>query len=91
MILNRGADPIKPVSLAEVAASGSYLVENISGPEPQRLRLRLRLNEMGIIAGARLSVIASSNQGMLVIKVGGSRMALSRGNTEHIWVRGSAT
>lgn len=87
MILNRGSDPLKPFSLSEVAASGSYLVENISGPEPQRLRL----NEMGIIAGARLSVIASSNQGMLVVKVGGSRLALSRGNTENVWVRESVT
>lgn len=85
MILNKGADPGKAVMLSE-ASAGAYMVENISGPDQQRLRL----NELGIISGAPLSVLSCSREGMLVIKVGGSRMALTRGSTENSWVRHSS-
>lgn len=86
IILNRGSEHLKPVPLAQIAPGGSYFVESVSAPEPQRLRLC----EMGFIAGAPVSVIACSREGMLVVKVGGSRMALSRGTTEQIWVQPKA-
>ncbi len=82
MILNRNADnELTSVPLAQVNDTGAYIVHNVSGPELQRHRL----SEIGIIAGARVSVVTCS-RGMRVIKVGESRMALSPGTTEHIWL-----
>lgn len=84
MILNRGSERLGPISLAQVDSCGAYRVESVDVPEEA---YRLRLCEMGIIAGAPLSVIACPKEGMLVVKVGGSRMALSRGSIEHIQVQ----
>ena len=83
MILNRGHNPTAPLSLAQAVPGGSYYVESVSGPEQQRLRLC----ELGIVTGAPVSVVTCSREGMLVIKVGGSRMALSPGMTEHVFVQ----
>lgn len=87
MILNRGVDPVKPVSLMQAAPGGSYYVESVSGPDAQRHRM----GEMGIVAGAPVSVVACTREGMLVVKVGGSRLALSKGMTENIWVQKNPT
>lgn len=82
MILNKGETPEKAFMLAQ-AKAGTYIVEDVSGPDQQRLRL----HELGIAVGAPLSVLSNAKQGMQVVKIGGSRLALSRGSTEHIWVR----
>lgn len=86
MILNRGADQPKPVQLAEISNTGSYIVDNVSGPEVQRLRL----SELGIVSGTRVSVLPCNHAGMRVVKIGESRMALSPGTTEHIWLQPKA-
>ena len=82
MIQNRGSDPLQAVPLASISASGTYIVDKVSGSEQQRLRLC----ELGIVVGSPLSII-SANKGMRVVKVGGSRMALSAGTTENIWLQ----
>lgn len=85
MILNRGPEFGQPVSLAQAKQGGDYFVDSVSGPEQQRLRLC----ELGIVAGAPVAILARANEGMTVVKVGGCRMALSRSMTEHIWVQRS--
>lgn len=82
MILNKGAMPEKPHTLSE-ADKGTYFVEQVTGPDQHKLRL----HEMGIIEGAPVAVLSCSKKGMRVIKVGGSRLALSKGSTDNIWVR----
>lgn len=81
MILNKGVGPEKSCALS-AARAGSYMVEEVSGPENQRLRL----HEMGINTGTRVSLLACSGEGMFVVKIGGSRLALTRGTADHIWV-----
>lgn len=85
MILNRGTEKLGSFALSQVNGCGSYLVESVTGPEQHRLRLC----EMGIVAGAPLSVIACPKEGMLVVKVGGSRIGLSRETVEYIQVQKS--
>lgn len=85
MILGPGHS-LKPMTLSQASPGESYYVESVSGPEQQRLRL----SEMGVISGASVSVVTSANRGMLVVKVGGSRLALSQSMTEHVWVHTSA-
>ena len=87
MILNHGTNPAKAVSLSEASVGGSYSVESVSGPEQQRHRL----SELGLVSGANVAVVACSRQGMLVVKVGDSRLALSRGMTDNVWVQKSIT
>lgn len=82
MILNKGATPEKAFMLSK-ASAGTYIVENISGPDQQRLRL----HELGITAGTPVSVLSCAREGMQVVKIGSSRLALSSGSAENIWVR----
>lgn len=81
MILAKGTAGITSQPLASAPARDRYMVEKVTGPEQRRL------SEMGFVEGARLEVINRAQQGMLVVKVGGSRLALARGMADHVWVR----
>ncbi len=70
-----------PVSLASVPQAGSYLLDRVSGPEQRRL------SEMGLVEGARIHVVNRASRDMLVIRVGGSRLALARGMADCVWVK----
>lgn len=83
MILNKGVEVEAPVTLSKVNAAGRYRIEDVSGNE----RDRHRLHEMGFVAGAPLEVVSCYSADMLVVKLGGCRMALSRGTTENVRVR----
>ena len=83
MILAKGTCSIPAMPLAVASGNEDFLVERVSGPNEQRLRL----NEMGLVAGAPVSVVSRGCDGMVVVKVGGSRLALARGMADCIWVR----
>lgn len=85
MIQNHGSNLAQPVALTQAQPGDSYHVENVSGPEQQRLRL----NELGIVSGADVSILSSPGKGALVIRIGGARVALTREMCEHIWVKRS--
>ncbi len=87
MILNKGGANWSAVNLSEISETGSYMVESVDGPEQQRLRL----HELGIVAGMPVSVLTCSGDGMLVVRIGGGRMALSRGSAQCIRVRSRNT
>ena len=67
--------------LAKAAERDSYVVDRIVGPE------RRRLCEMGLVEGAVVSVLNRPQSDMMVIKVGGSRLALARGMGDRVLVK----
>jgi Fe2+ transport system protein FeoA len=73
-----GADS---VTLASAPERSSYLLDRVSGPEQRRL------SEMGLVEGAQIHVVNRGRRDMLVIRVGGSRLALARGMADCVWVR----
>jgi Fe2+ transport system protein FeoA len=85
MILSKGSARITPtlvpVPLASAPRRGSYLLDRVSGPEQRRL------SEMGLVEGARIDVVNRGGRDMLVIRVGGSRLALARGMADCVWVK----
>ncbi len=82
MILTKGSSRLAaPVSLAAAPARSSYLLDRVSGPE------RCRLSEMGLVEGTRIEVVNRAGRDMLVIRVGGSRLALARGMADCVWVK----
>lgn len=81
MILAKGTGDIAPVSLASAPVRPSYMVDSVTGPEQRRLC------EMGFVEGAQVSVVNRTREGMLVVKVGGSRLALARGMADYVFVK----
>lgn len=80
MILAKGSSPSAPVTLTNAPAQPVYMVDRVEGPEQRRLC------EMGFVEGARVSVVNRA-PGMLVVKVGDSRLALARGMADNVWVK----
>lgn len=81
MILAKGTADIGPVSLATAPERLNYMIDSVSGPEQRRL------SEMGFVEGAKVAVVNRTREGMLVVKVGGSRLALARGMADHVFVK----
>jgi Fe2+ transport system protein FeoA len=81
MILAKGTDGIVPVQLSAAPHRPVYLVDRVSGPE------RRRLCEMGLVEGAGLQIVNRCARNMMVVKVGGSRLALAGGMADHVWVK----
>lgn len=69
------------VTLASAPRRPSYCVDRVSGPAQRRLC------EMGLIEGAAIEVVNRARRDMMVVKVGGSRLALARGMADYVWVR----
>ncbi len=67
--------------LANASENGSYVVDRVVGPEQRRLC------EMGLVEGAVVSVMNRSRGDMMVIKVGGCRLALARGMADCVLVK----
>lgn len=80
MILSQGngtaSEPLGTASL-----KSQYLVDRVTGPE------RRRLCEMGLVEGAKVDVINRARPGMMIVKVGGCRLALARGMADYVMVR----
>ena len=81
MILAKGASDIAPVSLASAPERPNYMIDRVAGPEQRRLC------EMGFVEGAMVSVVNRARKGMLVVKIGGSRLALARGMADYVFVK----
>lgn len=81
MILAKGMGGVTPVPLAAAPERKEYFVDRVSGPEQRRL------SEMGLVEGAEISVVNRSQNGMLVVKLGGCRLALARGMADYVWVK----
>lgn len=81
MILAKGTGGVTPVPLANAAERTKYFIDRVSGPEQRRL------SEMGLVEGAGVSIVNRSRRDMVVIKVGGCRLALARGMADHVWVK----
>lgn len=81
MILAKGTGGIAPIPLTEAPQRPNYLVDRVSGPDQRRL------SEMGLVEGAAIEMVNRSNHGMVVVKVGGSRLALARGMADYVWVK----
>lgn len=81
MILAKGTVGISPVPLATAPQRSSYLIDRVSGPDQRRL------SEMGLVEGAEVQVVNRGCRDMLVVKVGGCRLALARGMADCVWVK----
>lgn len=81
MIMAKGADSIAPVALSQAPAKSVYFVERVGGPDQRRLC------ELGLVEGAEVMVVNRASADMLVVKVGGSRLALARGMADNVWVK----
>lgn len=80
MIMAKGTAGMS-VPLAVAPTQPSYYVDRVNGPEKRRLC------ELGLVEGAEISVVNRSCNDMIVLKVGGSRLALARGMASHVWVK----
>lgn len=81
MILAKGTGGMSPTPLATAPMRSSYLIERVSGPDQRRL------SEMGFVEGAEIQVVNRGSRDMIVVKVGGSRLALARGMADCVWVK----
>ncbi len=81
MILAKGTENAVARPLAQASERDSFMVDRVSGSEQRRLC------ELGLIEGAKLQVLNRSRGGMLVIKVGGSRLGMASGMADCVWVK----
>lgn len=81
MILAKGTSGIASVPLATAPERGSYMVDKVTGPEQRRL------SEMGFVEGARVQIVNRTNGNMMVVKIGGCRLALARGMADSVFVK----
>lgn len=81
MIMAKGAMDVASVPLATAPIKGAYRVDRVIGPDQRRLC------EMGLVEGAEVSVVNRSRHDMMVVKVGGCRLALARGMADNVLVR----
>lgn len=80
MILSKGMADTNAVPLT--ATSGkNFSVQRIAGPEQRRLC------ELGFVEGAQIEVVNRTRPDMLVVKVGGARLAMARGVADSVWVK----
>lgn len=80
MILSKGMADVNAVPLT-CADGKCFSVQKIAGPEQRRLC------ELGFVEGARIDVVNRARPDMLVVKVGGARLALARGIADSIYVK----
>ena len=71
------------MSLSNGKIGFSYQVETIKLPT----NLEKRLEALGMTRGTSVDVLNSKNQGVLIVKVRGTRFALGRSITKNILVR----
>ena len=72
-----------PINLSLLHRPGIYTVIKTEGTDPELRRLK----QIGLIPGMRVEVSSCPSDGMMVLKVGGGRLALSRGAIGNVWVR----
>ncbi len=70
-------------SLSTITEPGLYVVTKTEG-SPVELR---RLDQIGLVPGMRVEILSCPQDGMMVLKVGGARLAIARGSGQSVWVR----
>lgn len=80
MILSKGMVDSNAVPLTS-ANGKNFSVQKIAGPDQRRLC------ELGFVEGAKIEVVNRTRPDMLVVKVGGARLALARGIADSVWVK----
>ncbi len=73
------------MSLSKIDGGRSCHVASVSGPD------RRRLCEMGLVAGAEISVVKRTSPASVILKIGDCRIALSRGMDRCIQVQLNAS
>lgn len=81
MILAKGTSGIASVPLVAAPVKARCLVDKVTGPEQRRL------SEMGFVEGAEVQIVNRACGDMMVVKIGGSRLALARGMADHVFVK----
>lgn len=82
MIMNQGVSGAAiPLPLA--GRGRAWRVSGVVGEES----LRRRLSEMGFVSGTPVEVLQSDNRGMMVIRLGASRLALTGGMAGQVRVQ----
>ena len=69
--------------LSEGEIGGRYQVQSIQLPVP----MEKHLEALGMTRGTTVSVLNSKNQGVLIVKVRGTRFAMGRNITKNIEVK----
>lgn len=69
--------------LCEGKIGSSYRVEDITLP----VNMEKRLEALGMTRGTSVSVLNSKGNGILIVKIRGTRFALGRNITKNIFVR----
>ena len=69
--------------LSDVKINESCIVENINLP----INIQNRLEALGMTLGSTISVLNSKGDGILIVKIRGTRFALGRNITKKILVR----
>ncbi|MDR0361196.1 MAG: ferrous iron transport protein A [Planctomycetota bacterium] len=82
MIMAKGTG-MPAMRLSRAGAGFPRRIERITGPEAQVKRL----TELGLVSGAEVSVLARGGTDTIVLKVGGSRLALASGMADNVWVK----
>lgn len=80
MIMAKGAAGMS-VPLAFAPERSSYFIDRVNGPDKKRLC------ELGLVEGAEVSIVQKSCNDMMVLRIGGCRLALARGMASHVWVK----
>lgn len=82
MIMAKGTG-MPAMRLSRIGQGGSRRVEKVTGPDTQVRRLA----ELGLVSGAEVSVLTRGSSDTVVLKVGGSRLALARDLVDSVWVK----
>lgn len=72
------------MTLAEGKIGCDYIVEELTLPD----QTEKRLQALGMIEGTEISVLNNKNEGTVIIKMRSTRLALGKGISSHIEVRG---
>lgn len=81
MILAKGSGDLASAPLATAPKRPMYIVDRVGGPDQRRL------SEMGFVEGAQVEVVNRATGDMMVVKVGGTRLALARGMADNVFVK----
>lgn len=81
MIMAKGVGGVIAQPLMCAPERESYCIDRVRGPEQKRL------SELGLVEGTELSVVNRFSGGTVVVKIGGSRLALAKGMADCIWVK----
>ncbi len=71
------------MSLSELGAGKSAIVESIDGGR----HMRQRLVNLGMLPGSEIDVVRASRLGPMVLSVQGSQIMIGRGMARQIYVR----